>query len=303
LPCEQSASLTHAFKHAVAPHANGAQSRTTFAGHAVAAPLQAVASVSLPPLQEAGLPQAVPPLLAGWMHPTAVSQASAVHGFVSAQSMAGPLLHAPAEHVSFDVQALPSLHAAPFATAGFEQTPVPVLHVPAVWHWSSAAQATGFAPVHLPAWQVSDRVQALPSLHAVPFAFGTGEQVPFAGLQVPTLQASSRELQLTAVPDLQAKSVKSQVSTPLQALASSQPALFRQPQARGSAVHWAAESLQPSVVQTIPSLQSRAGPPQTPFVQVSGVVQNRPSSHGVAFALFGLLQAPFTGLQAPALWH
>ena len=144
-------------------------------------------------------------------------------------------------------------------------------------------------------------MQALPSLHAVPFALGTGEHVPFAGLQVPTLQASSSPLQLTAVPGLQAKLVRSQVSTPSQAFALSQSALLRQPQARGSKVHWALESLQPSAVQAMPSLQFRAGPPQTPFVHVSGVVQNLPSSQAVPFALFGLLQAPVAGLQAPAL--
>jgi hypothetical protein len=157
--------------------------------------------------------------------------------------------------------------------------------------------------VHFPAWQVSDRVQALPSLHAVPFAFGVVVHAPLAGLQVPTLQASSRELQSTPVPGLQAKLERSHVSTPLQALASLQSALLRQPQARGSAVHWAVESLQPSAVQAMPSLQIRAGPPQLPFVQVSGVVQNFPSSHAVPFALFGLLQAPVAGLQLPALWH
>lgn len=162
-------------------------------------------------------------------------------------------------------------------------------------------QTTGFVPTHFPAWHPSDRVQAFPSSHTVPFAFGTVEHVPFAGLQVPTLQASSRELQLTGVPGLQAKMVISQVSTPLHALASSQSALLRQSQARGSAVHWAAVSLQPSVVQVMPSLQMRAGPPQTPFVHVSGVVQNFASSQAVPLALFGLLHAPVDWLQTPAL--
>jgi len=247
-------------------------------------------------------PQVVPLTAAVWLH-AVDGQASAVQGFVSVQSIAEPLLHDPALQESPDVHALPSLHAVPLATVGFEQTPVPVLHTPAAWHWSSAVQTTGLAPTHFPAWQVSDRVQALASSQAVPFAFGRGEHVPFAGLQVPTLQASSRELQFTVVPGLQAKMDRSQVSTPLQALASLQSALLRQPQARGSAVHWAAESLQLSAVQTMRSSQSRAGPPQTPFVHVSGVVQNLPSSQVVPFALFGLLHAPFAVLQAPAVWH
>jgi hypothetical protein len=60
-----------------------------------------------------------------------VSQASAVQGLVSVQSIAAPLLHEPALQVSPDVHALPSLQGAPLATVGFEQTPVVVLHVPA----------------------------------------------------------------------------------------------------------------------------------------------------------------------------
>ena len=46
---------------------------------------------------------------------------------------------------------LPSLQTVPFAAAGFEQAPVVVLQVPAVWHWSLAVQVFGFAPVHTPA--------------------------------------------------------------------------------------------------------------------------------------------------------
>jgi hypothetical protein len=43
-------------------------------------------------------------------------------------------MQAPAWHASVCVQALPSEQAAPFALFGFEQTPVPGLHVPATWH-------------------------------------------------------------------------------------------------------------------------------------------------------------------------
>ena len=45
-----------------------------------------------------------------------------------------PLVHVPPEHVSFDVQALPSLHVEPSGLLGFEQTPVAGAHVPATWH-------------------------------------------------------------------------------------------------------------------------------------------------------------------------
>ena len=68
---------------------------------------------------------------------------------------------------------------------GFEQVPVAVLQVPATWHWSEAAQTTGLAPVQVPAWQVSTVVQALPSVHAVPFETAGFEQVPVAVLHVP----------------------------------------------------------------------------------------------------------------------
>ena len=40
--------------------------------------------------------------------------------------------------------------ADPSVFAGLEQTPLDVLHVPAVWHWSLAVQVTGFEPVQTP---------------------------------------------------------------------------------------------------------------------------------------------------------
>ena len=43
-----------------------------------------------------------------------------------------------------------SSHAVPSEAAGFEQDPVAVSHVPATWHWSSAEQMTGLAPVQAP---------------------------------------------------------------------------------------------------------------------------------------------------------
>ena len=43
-------------------------------------------------------------------------------------------MQAPDWHVSVCVQASPSLHAVPFAAAGFEHAPVAGLHVPATWH-------------------------------------------------------------------------------------------------------------------------------------------------------------------------
>ena len=59
-------------------------------------------------------------------------------------------VHVPFWHESLCVHALPSLQLVPLVATGFEHAPVVVLHVPAVWHWSLAAQVTGFDPVHVP---------------------------------------------------------------------------------------------------------------------------------------------------------
>jgi len=162
---------------------------------------------------------------------------------------------------------------------------------------------TGFVPTHLPAWQASVLVHALASSQAVPFVFGVLEHAPVDGLHTPTLHPSSCERQSTAVPGLHDRVDESHVSAPLQAFPSSQPAFVVHPQGLGSVVQRPVESLQPSTVQATPSLQTRAGPPQAPFVHVSGVVQNLPSSHAVPFALFGLEQVPVDGLQVPVVWH
>ena len=95
-------------------------------------------------------------------------------------------VHVPLWQVSVCVQALPSLHVVPFGLAGFEQAPVRrVAGAGVVALIASPCTTTGFAPVHAPAWQVSVCVQALPSLHVVPFGFAGFEQMPGAGSQVP----------------------------------------------------------------------------------------------------------------------
>jgi hypothetical protein len=43
-------------------------------------------------------------------------------------------LQTPVWQVSVWVHAFPSLQLVPFGAAGFEQTPVPVLQTPTVWH-------------------------------------------------------------------------------------------------------------------------------------------------------------------------
>jgi hypothetical protein len=91
----------------------------------------------------------------------------------------------PAWQVSLCVHALPSSQAVPSAADGFEQAPVAVSHVPAEWHWSEAAQVTGFEPVQTPLRHVSVCVHALLSLQGVNAGAIGFEQVPVAGLHVP----------------------------------------------------------------------------------------------------------------------
>jgi hypothetical protein len=103
------------------------------------------------------------------------------HGSATGHITGAPPVHTPATHASPVVQASPSSQAAPSGFAGLEQ-PVDALHVPAVWHGSSAAHTTAEPPPHTPAWHVSPCVQASPSSQAVPFGSGTLEQTPVAGL-------------------------------------------------------------------------------------------------------------------------
>src|SRR5206468_1807822 len=127
---------------------------------------------------------------------------------------------APAWQVSVWVQPLPSLQVAPLGLAGLEQVPFAGSQVPASWHWSSAAQTTGFAPVQTPAWQVSLCVQALPSLHEVPSGLEAKVQVPVAGSQTPASWHWSGAAQTTGFAPVQAPAW--QVSVWVQALPSLQ---------------------------------------------------------------------------------
>jgi hypothetical protein len=140
--------------------------------------VQAFPSEQSEPLGRAGFEQA--PLL-GSQVPAAWHWPCAAHstGFVPTQL--------PAWQVSLCVQPLLSLHAVPLAFAGFAHTPVAVLQVPALWHWSCAEHVTGFAPKQAPAWQVSLCVQALPSEQLTPLALLGFEHNPLAGAQSPTL--------------------------------------------------------------------------------------------------------------------
>src|SRR5438093_1071062 len=153
--------------------------------------VQALPSSHGAPLSLAGLLQAPD---AGLQTPAVWHWSAAVHttGFVPAQM--------PASQASVCVQALPSSHGAPSSLAGWLQTPVAGLQVPAVLHWSAAVHTTGFAPTQAPAAQVSVCVQASPSSQGVPSSCAGSEQVPVAGLHVPAAWHWSEGVHTTAVP-------------------------------------------------------------------------------------------------------
>src|SRR5436309_4930705 len=92
-------------------------------------------------------------------------------------------VHVPLTQRSVCVHELPSLQLVPSGAAGFEQVPLAGLQVPAAWHWSAAEQTIGLVPLHAPLWHVSVCVQALPSLHVVPFGTAPWPHVP-SGLHV-----------------------------------------------------------------------------------------------------------------------
>jgi hypothetical protein len=114
-----------------------------------------------------------------------------------------PPAHEPPWQVSDWVHALPSLHVVPSVAAGFEQAPLVGSHVPAAWHWSLAVQVTGLPPVHVPFWQASLCVHALPSLQLVPFAATGFEQAPLLGSQVPALWHGSLAVHVTGLDPVQ----------------------------------------------------------------------------------------------------
>jgi hypothetical protein len=96
-----------------------------------APPMQMSVSVqALPSLQ------AVPSLTAGSEHaPVDGSQVPvAWHASEAVHTTELPPTQVPDWHVSVCVQAFPSLHAVPSGAVGFEQTPVAVLQMPAMWH-------------------------------------------------------------------------------------------------------------------------------------------------------------------------
>jgi hypothetical protein len=117
--------------------------------------------------------------------PLLMSQLGAWHASDAAQVTGLAPTQLPAWHASVWVQALASLQLTPSALDGLVHTPVPALHVPAVWHWSSGAHTTALAPVHEPAWQVSVCVHRSPSEQVEPLGLAGLVHAPELGSQVP----------------------------------------------------------------------------------------------------------------------
>ena len=197
------------------------------------------------------------------------------------------------------MQALPSVQVAPFALFGFVHTPVPLLHVPASWHWSSAPQTTGLAPVHVPAWQVSVCVQASPSTQLLPLGLAGLLHIPSAALHAPALWHGSSAVQITGLPPEHEPAW--QVSVCVQAL----PSLQVEPLLLFGLLHAPELVLHTPTSWHWSSAEHVTGlsPWQLPAKHVSVCVQALPSLQVVPSALLGLVQTPVPLLHVPAVWQ
>jgi hypothetical protein len=210
--------------------------------------------------------------------PTAGSHESSVHGSPSLHATAAPGWHVPPTHRSPLVHALPSLHGFEFGVfvqpcAGTQASVV---------HRFASLQSGGGPPTQDDPAQASPTVQALPSEQAT--VFGKLWQ-PAAGAQKSSVHGLPSE-QSTGVPGWQ--SPPEHLSFSVQRLPSLHELAF------GALTH-PTNGSQESVVQTLPSLQSGAGPPmQAPPWHESAVVHALPSEQG---AVVGGFWQPSVGLQ------
>jgi hypothetical protein len=231
--------------------------------------------------------------------PVVELHASTVHGLPSSTGVAAPDWQAPDWQTSPVEQALPSLQEVPLAASGLEHAPVAVSQVPATWHWSDAVQVTGLEPVHVPDWHVSLWVQALPSVHVVPFAAMGFEHAPVAVSQVPATWHWSEAVQVTglepahvpdwhvsvwvhALPSLQVVPLAEIGFEHVPVVTSQVPAMW----------HWS-EAVQVTGFE----------PVHVPDWHVSVWVQELPSLQEVPLAAIGFEHAPVAESQVPATWH
>jgi hypothetical protein len=205
----------------------------------------------------------------------------------------------PVWQVSVWVHRFESSQFVPSGLFGFEQLPVPELQMPALWHWSSGVQTTGFEPVQMPVWQVSVWVHRSPSLQPVPSDLFGFVQLPVAGWQMPALWHWSSGTHTTGFEPVQVPvwqvSLWVHRSPSLQPVPSGLIGLVQLPVAgwqMPALWHWS------SAVHT-----TGLEPVQVPDWQVSVWVHRLESLQLVPLGLFGLVQLPVAGWQTPTLWH
>jgi hypothetical protein len=190
------------------------------------------------------------PLVTGVeLQPVSGLHVSVVHAFESLQLSAVPAVQVPLWQTSAPLQALPSVHDVPLATAEFTQ-PVVALHESVVQGFASL-QEIALPAVQVPLWQVSAPLQRFPSRQGVPFGAGAVVQ-PVAGAH-PSVVQGFESLQTSGVPAVHVPVW--QVSGPLQRL----PSVHDTPLATGVAVQPVA-GLQVSVVHTFESLHTTGVP-------------------------------------------
>jgi hypothetical protein len=204
----------------------------------VSSPLQTLLSVHVEPFGRGVLAQ-----------PVSALQLSVVQTLLSLQLSGEPAVQVPAWQVSSPLQTVPSAHGLPLAT-GFVKHPMIGSQLSVVQTLPSLQPSTVPA-VQAPLWQVSPPLQRLPSGQGVPLLTGDAVQP----------KAASQLSAVHALPSLQSSGEPAphtplwQLSSPLHTLPSSQEVPFRtgafaQPEA----------GPQLSVVQRLPSSQSRAAP-------------------------------------------
>jgi hypothetical protein len=150
-------------------------------------------------------------------------------------------MHAADWQLSEPLHWSPSEQVAPSGFAGFVHSPVDESQVPASWHASLAMQVTGVPGLHVPAWQVSAPLQALPSPQEDPLGLAGFVHCPVEASHVPGLWHSSLATHVTGVPGVQAPAW--QTSAPLHASLSAQ----EEPLGLAGFEHWpVAESQVPA---------------------------------------------------------
>jgi hypothetical protein len=186
-------------------------------------------------------------------------------------------VHVPLWQESVWVQALPSLQEVPSFAFGFEHMPVDVSQVPATWHWSRAEQVTGLDPVHVPLWQESVWVQALPSLQAVPLVALGFEHMPVDVSQVPATWHWSRAVHVTGLAPVHVP--LTHVSVWVQAL----PSLQEVPSFAFGFEHTPVDVSQvPATWQESDAVHTTGVFTQTPLALHASVVHGLPSLHSLA---------------------